>query len=83
MAEDKPVSLLALARERNRRQGPDCGVGVTLRSHPKAPELTELLEALSTKEIRYSVAAEVCKEAGLELTADTLSRHTRRKCSCL
>lgn len=80
MAEDTP-SLLDLARQVTSRPGPRCRFAA-LATHPKADEITELLAACGT-EIQYSTAHEVLKAAGVELSADTISRHVRGRCSCL
>lgn len=82
MAEDEAPSLLDLARQRGPGQRGVCSVSTVLANHPRANEVLELLEALATRQIQYSAAHEVLKAADIHLTADTLSRHTRRQCSC-
>ena len=83
MAEDETASLLTLARKLGSKPvGPECGVLKQLRSHPRSAEVSELLAALKEREISYSVAAQVCKDADIPLSADMLSRHVRQKCSC-
>lgn len=79
-AEDATVSLLERARALNGRPGPRCRIS-TLQDHPQYPQIAELLAATGT-EIQYSTAHEVLKSAGVELSADTISRHVRGRCSC-
>lgn len=78
MAED--VSLLAKARAANGRPGPRCRIA-GLSNHPLEAQIHELLAACGT-EIQYSTAHEVLKSAGVDLSADTISRHVRGRCSC-
>ena len=81
MGTEEP-SLLDLARQRGPGQRGVCSVSTVLANHPRAAEVRELLDALASRQVQYSAAHEVLKAADIPLTADTLSRHTRRKCSC-
>jgi hypothetical protein len=82
VAEDTG-SLLDLARSKLKRRGPDCGVAIAIQNHPdRAADIEELIDATPTT-IQYSVAAETLNEVGIPLKADTISRHKRKRCSCV
>ena len=78
MAED--VSLLDRARALNGRPGPRCRIA-GLKDHPKAKEIAELI-AVCGSEIQFTTASRVLKEAGVDISNDTISRHVRGMCSC-
>ena len=80
MAEDTP-SLLDLARAQNVGPGPRCRMVALTTEHPMAAQIAELVAACPS-EIQYSTAVTVLKEAGVPISADTISRHVRGKCSC-
>jgi hypothetical protein len=82
VAEDAKPSLLDIARSKSGRPGPRCKLATLTTEHPKAAEIRELLAAVPS-EIQYSTAHEVFKDAGIELSADSISRHCRKRCSCL
>ena len=83
MAEDAKPSLLEIARSKSKPRGPECGVAVALKNHPaQAPDIHELISATPVA-VQYSTAAETFREAGISLSADTISRHRRNRCSCV
>ena len=81
MAEDAK-SLLERARSLNHGPGPLCKIHRLLAEDPRHAEITELLAAVKAGEIPYSVAEAALRDAGIECKADTISRHTRGRCSC-
>jgi hypothetical protein len=82
VAEDAKPSLLDIARSRNQRPGPVCKLYTLFATHPLADEIRALVDAAGKQEVWYSTAAAVLKEANVELSADTISRHARGRCSC-
>ena len=78
-AED--ATLLDLAIAKSGRPGPRCRIAALTSTHPKAAQIAELIAACPER-IQYSTAHETLKEAGIEVSADSLSRHVRGRCSC-
>lgn len=78
------MSLLDEARAAQRPNGSECGVA-TVRGRLAAPLLTDfddLLEAINAKSVHATSASTVLKLHEILLSADTLSRHVRRRCQC-
>lgn len=60
----------------------ECGVPRMLREHPDmADEIGELMAALPIQ-VNYNIAEATLKESGIRVSANTLSRHVRGRCSC-
>ena len=79
MAED--ASLLDRALARSSRPKAVCGARLAMDQNPElAPQIEELIAAWPRAE--YASMAEVLAERGIDVSADTLSRHNRGKCSC-
>lgn len=81
VAEEAKPSLLDLARASDGQPGPRCRFQVLLTDHARAAEIAELLSACG-REIHYSTARDVLKSVGIDISADTISRHVRGVCSC-
>jgi hypothetical protein len=81
VAEDAKPSLLDLAREQNVGPGPRCKLAAPTTTHPQAEQIRELIAACPS-EIQYSTAQRVLKGVGIEISADSISRHARGICSC-
>lgn len=82
MTEDAKPSLLEIARSRVKKKGPDCGIAIAFRLRPEAvAEATDLIAACPD-EVPYSVASATLRDAGLDIKADTISRHKRGLCGC-
>lgn len=87
MTEDKPASLLDLARSKVKTKGPDC----TFRHLLPNPAIEELLANTGNLPdgrkrgdgLPYSVAGETLTDSlGFKVNGDTVSRHLRNKCGC-
>ena len=76
------MSLLDKARAAATTPKAICGVALVKMEHPElADEIDELNRAHPG--VPYSVqSATLKREAGIDLKADTLSRHNRGICSC-
>jgi hypothetical protein len=79
MAED--VSLLDLALANASSQKAVCGVSLVKAENPKlADQIDELIGAWPR--VQFSVMEATLKRAGITIRADSISRHSRGKCSC-
>ena len=75
------ASLLALALANASSQKAVCGISLLKTENPDlADQIDELLGAWPR--VQYSTMESTLKKAGINLRADSLSRHSRGKCSC-
>lgn len=78
------MSLLDEAKAAQRQRGPQCQVATVLANTAGAfpKEITDLLAAVTAKEVYASTASEVLKRHQIELSRDSIRRHVNRHCQC-